>query len=102
MLFEEYYSLYEKCEKLNNPTYKQLKEIEKEWNKLTLKLFKNFDIKDITEMWTNLDSINICDYYDNFVSSLEYYSDRMNLNRWCRLQLLLGNAMNEAYMLEEE
>ena len=101
-MFEEYYSLYEKCEKLKNPTYKQLKEIEKEWNKLTIKLFKNFDIKDITEMWTDLDSINEYDYYKNFVSSLEYYSDRMNLNRWCRLQLLLGNAMNKAYMLEEK
>lgn len=101
-MFEEYYSLYEKCEKLNNPTYKQLEEIEKEWNKLTIKLFKNFDIKGITEMWTDLDIINDYDYYENFVSSLEYYYDRMNLNRWCRLQLLLGNAMNKAYMLEEK
>lgn len=100
-MFEEYYKLYEKCAKIKKPTYKKLKKIEEEWNELTLKLFENFDIKDIRTMWTDLDGMNDYDYFENFVSSLYYYSDRMNLNRWCRLQLLLGNAVNDLYKEEK-
>ena len=50
-------------------------------------------------MWTLLNQ-EISDeenYFNNFKSYLYYASDRMNLNRWCRLQLLLGNAINKAY-----
>ena len=39
-MFEKYYSLVEKCEQLDNPTYEQLKEIQKEWDSYTLELFK--------------------------------------------------------------
>lgn len=102
-MFEEYYNLYEKCEKIDNPSYKDLVEIRKEWDNLTSKLFENFDIEDITTMCTCLDD-NLCnsnEYWDNFRSSLDYYSDRMNLNRWCRLQLLLGNAMDKLYEIGE-
>lgn len=49
-MFEKYYSLAEKCEQLDNPTYEQLKEIQKEWDSYTLELFKNFDFNDIIEM----------------------------------------------------
>ena len=102
-MFEKYYSLAEKCEQLDNPTYEQLKEIQKEWDSYTLELFKNFDFNDIIEMWTLLNE-EICDednYYNNFRSYLSYASDRMNLNRWCRLQLLLGNAIDKAYRYNE-
>ena len=101
-MFKEYYKLFEKCEKIENPNYEQLKEIKKEWDKLTLEFFKSFDIKDFTELFTRLNE-DLCDknnYFNNFTSSLSYYSDRMNLNRWCRLQLLLENAIEEAYDIE--
>lgn len=100
---EKYNKLYVKCLKLKNPSFKQLKKIEQEWNKLTIELFKDTDIKDITELWTLLNE-EMCDsenYFNNFVSYLCYSADRMNINRWCRLQLLLGNATNEAYRKEE-
>ena len=98
-MYREYGALREKCDLLpDEPTYQDLLPIKAEWDKLTLKLFQRFDISEITDMWTRLDS-EICDsdYFDNFVSYLYYASDRMNLNRWCRLQLLLGNALSKAY-----
>lgn len=97
-MFEKYYKLYKKCAKIKKPTYSKLIKIKKEWDKLTLELFDGFDIKDIVEMWTLLDN-TLCDkeYFSNFTASLEAYSDRMNLNRWCRLHLLLGNALDAAY-----
>lgn len=98
-MFEKYYSLSEKCGELDNPTYEQLKEIQKEWDSYTLELFKNFDFNDIIDMWTllNEEMSDEENYYNNFRGYLSYSSDRMNLNRWCRLQLLLGNAVNKAY-----
>lgn len=32
--------------------------------------------------------------WNSFVAYLSYCSDRMNINRWCRLQLLIGNAQS--------
>ena len=99
MMFEEYYNLYEACEKIENPTYDDIIKIKKQWDDLTLKFFENFDLSEMTSMWTNL-SANLCDsdkYWENFVEYLNYSSDRMNLNRWCRLQLLLGNCEDKLY-----
>lgn len=103
-MFDDYYRLYEKCEKLIAPSYKDLLEIQEEWNKLTIKYIKDLKGEDLTTMWTLLND-EMCDkdnYFNNFVADLEYYSDRMNLNRWCRLQLLLGNAVSEMYELKNK
>ena len=103
-MFEDYYKLYKKCEKIKKPTYKKLVKIQEKWNKLTIKYLKDIKSETLTTMWTLLDD-ELCDnknYFNNFVAYLNYYSDRMNLNRWCRLQLLLGNAVDELYNLESE
>lgn len=101
-LYEKYMKLSERCDELNHPSHKQLKEIEAEWKELTLELFESIDKDDLTDMWTLLDD-ELCDsnnYWDNFRGYLSYCSDRMNINRWCRLQLLLGNAISVAYRAE--
>lgn len=98
-MFEDYNKLYERCTKVENLD-EEIGEIVSEWDKLTEKYFSHFSKEEIIDslksMWTLLNE----DMGDNsqedqwgiFVSSLGYYSDRMNINRWCRLQLLLGNA----------
>ena len=100
-MFEDYNKLYERCTKVENLD-EEIDEIVSEWDKLTEKYFSHFSKEEIIDslksMWTLLNE----DMGDNsqeeqwniFVSSLGYYSDRMNINRWCRLQLLLGNAQS--------
>lgn len=98
-MFEDFYKLYERCEKVENLD-EEIDEIVSEWDKLTEKYFSHFSKEEIIDslksMWTllNEDMGNNSqeDQWDIFVSDLAYYSDRMNINRWCRLQLLLGNA----------
>ena len=98
-MFEDYNRLYERCIKVENLD-KEIDEIVSEWNKLTEKYFSHFPKKEIIRglqsMWTLLNKDmgdnSQEDQWDIFVSDLGYYSDRMNINRWCRLQLLLGNA----------
>lgn len=100
-MFEDYNRLYERCTKVENLD-EEIDEIVSEWDKLTEKYFSHFSKEEIIDslksMWTLLDEDmgdnSQEDQWDIFVSSLGYYSDRMNINRWCRLQLLLGNAQS--------
>ena len=98
-MFEDYNRLYERCTKVENLD-EEIDEIVSEWDKLTEKYFSHFSKEEIIyslkSMWTLLNEDmgdnSQEEQWDIFVSSLGYYSDRMNINRWCRLQLLLGNA----------
>lgn len=98
-MFEDYNRLYERCTKVENLD-EEIDEIVSEWDKLTEKYFSHFSKEEIIDslksMWTLLNEDmgdnSQEEQWDIFVSSLGYYSDRMNINRWCRLQLLLGNA----------
>ena len=98
-MFEDYNKLYERCTKVENLD-EEIDGIVSEWDKLTEKYFSHFSKEEIIDslksMWTLLNEDmgdnSQEDQWDIFVSSLGYYSDRMNINRWCRLQLLLGNA----------
>ena len=100
-MFEDYNRLYERCTKVKNLD-EEIDEIVSEWDKLTEKYFSHFSKEEIIDslksMWTLLNEDmgdnSQEDQWDIFVSSLAYYSDRMNINRWCRLQLLLGNAQS--------
>ena len=100
-MFEDYNKLYERCTKVENLD-KEIDEIVSEWGKLTEKYFSHFSkeeiIRGLKSMWTLLNEDmgdnSQEDQWDIFVSDLAYYSDRMNINRWCRLQLLLGNAQS--------
>ena len=100
-MFEDYNRLYERCTKVENLD-EEIDEIVSEWDKLTEKYFSHFSKEEIIDslksMWTLLNEDmgdnSQEDQWDIFVSSLAYYSDRMNINRWCRLQLLLGNAQS--------
>ena len=98
-MFEDYNRLYERCTEVENLD-KEIDEIVSEWDKLTEKYFSHFPkteiIRGLKSMWTLLNEDmgdnSQEDQWNIFVSDLGYYSDRMNINRWCRLQLLLGNA----------
>lgn len=98
-MFEDYNRLYERCTEVENLD-EEIDEIVSEWDKLTEKYFSHFSKEEIIDslksMWTLLNEDmgdnSQEEQWDIFVSSLGYYSDRMNINRWCRLQLLLGNA----------
>lgn len=100
-MFEDYNRLYERCTKVENLD-EEIDEIVSEWDKLTEKYFSYLSKEEIIDslksMWTLLDEDmgdnSQEDQWDIFVSDLAYYSDRMNINRWCRLQLLLGNAQS--------
>lgn len=104
MLFDEYWALYEKCEKIENIN-DNIKEVMSEWNKLTDKLFMMFTkeeiIEALKELYTRLDEELLGspkEQWENFVGYLYYCSDRMNMNRWCRLQLLLKNISDLVYI----
>ena len=61
---------------------------------------KNQDIDDMVEMWANLDSLRQETYqecYDDFRSYLMYATDKMRINRWLYLQLLINKTYDLAY-----
>ena len=61
---------------------------------------KNQDIDDMVEMWANLDSVRqetYQEYYDEFRDYLMYATDRMEINRWLYLQLLINKTYDLAY-----
>ena len=64
------------------------------------KYLKNQDIDDMVEMWANLDSLRQETYqecYDEFRDYLMYATDRMGINRWLYLQLLINKTYDLAY-----
>lgn len=97
--FEDYDNLLTRCEQVKDLD-KEIKEIKKEWDRLTAKFFETSTQEEIVEalqsMWTRLNDETVEqsreEQWNSFVALLSCYSDRMNINRWCRLQLLLGNA----------
>ena len=99
--FEDYDALVERCRAVRNLD-NEIHEIKEEWDKLSARLFEMFPKKEIIRalqsMWTQLNdetgSNSREEQWTSFVSLLDCYSDRMNINRWCRLQLLLGNAVS--------
>lgn len=103
MMFDEYWAFYEECEKIEDIN-DNIKEVMSEWNKLTDKFFMVFTkeeiIEALRELYTRLDEELLGtpkEQWENFVAYLCYYSDRMNMNRWCRLQLLLKNVSDSVY-----
>lgn len=103
MLFDEYWAFYEKCEKIEDIN-DDIKEVMAEWNRLTDKFFatstKEEIVEALKELYTRLDEEllgTLKEQWENFVAYLHYYSDRMNMNRWCRLQLLLRNIQDAIY-----
>lgn len=97
----EYENFYHKCmgvKDLDN----EIGDLKREWDNLTAKFFgganKDVIIEALQDMWTLLGEetgeSTKEEYWDEFVSDLHYYYDRMNINRWCRLQLLIGNAQS--------
>lgn len=99
--FEDYDALADRCHAVQNLD-SEIHEIKEEWDKLSARLFETFSKKELIEalqsVWTLLNdemgSNSREEQWNSFVSLLDYYSDRMNINRWCRLQLLLGNAVS--------
>ena len=71
------------------------------WDRLTQRFLKQFKKQDLVDdlclMNTLLDkemgSCNKESYFKEFTGLLETYADRMTINRWCRLQLLICNAV---------
>lgn len=98
-MYKDYEAFYNKCMEVKDLD-KEIGNLKKEWDELTAKLFSNFPkeeiIDSLQEMWTLLGvdtgENSKEDYWDTFVADLHYYYDRMNINRWCRLQLLIGNV----------
>lgn len=99
--FEDYNNLLERCEQVKDLD-KEIGEIKKEWDRLTAKFFETSTKEDIIEalqsIWTRLDNEmgdqTREEQWNSFVAYLSYCSDRMNINRWCRLQLLIGNVQS--------
>ena len=70
------------------------------WKCASKKYLKNQDIDDMVEMWANLDSLRQETYqecYDEFRDYLMYATDRMEINRWLYLQLLINKTYDLAY-----
>lgn len=98
-MYKDYLKFYSKYKDM---TYSEtvVAEAKKEWDLLTNKFFNRFSKEEIIDglesMWTlfNNDTkmLEKEEQWDIFLQDLYYYMDRMNINRWCRLQLLLGNS----------
>lgn len=103
-MFKEYYGFYEYCSKIKDIN-DSAPEVYEKWKELSKQFFSFFDtqslIDGLVSLYTSTDSelgeTDIDKLWANFVASLEYYSDRMNLNRWVRLQLLIVNIFNINY-----
>ena len=70
------------------------------WKCASKEYLKNQDIDDMVAMWANLDSLRQETYqecYDDFRSYLMYATDRMGINRWLSLQLLINKAYDLVY-----
>ena len=98
-MYEDYTNLYNKYK--DKPFSEEVVyECKKEWDALTDKYLSRWSkeqlIDSLKTMWTLLNdemgSRSRNEQYENFLAALDWYSDRMNINRWCRLQLLIGNA----------
>lgn len=101
-LWEKFYELGESIED-KEYTYQEMEKIDIQWKELSRVFLNHVKIDDLLDMFTYLDSSILCDnqtgneLLQEFASYLCYASDRMNINRWCRLQLTLQNAMNNRY-----
>ena len=70
------------------------------WQCASKKYLKNQDIDDMVEMWIDIDSLRQETYqecYNDFRSYLMYATDRMGINRWLSLQLLINKAYDLVY-----
>ena len=70
------------------------------WKCASKKYLKNQDIDDMVEMWIDFDSLRQETYqgcYDAFRDYLMYATDRMGINRWLSLQLLINKAYDLVY-----
>lgn len=70
------------------------------WRCASKEYLKNQNIDDMTEMWANLNSLQQQTYqecYDEFRDYLMYATDRMGINRWLHLQLLINKAYDLVY-----
>jgi len=83
--------------------YYILKEVECLWKLMSEKYFLSYnDLPNrLTDIWCetkDLDKFeNYLKMYNSFLNYLDYCSDRMNVNRWLRCQLLLQNCTQECY-----
>ena len=95
--FEEWNKLVERYKDkdfgLENVRYA----FEKDFVILSAKLLKGEDTADIASMWCDLTDVkevkSVKDAYETAYAYLEYAVDRMCLNRWLYIRLLLNTAI---------
>ena len=98
-MYKDYHKFYLWCSKVNYSPH-NMNIAKRRWDKLTVKYFSRFEkdqiVSALQDMWTLLNDEmgrrTNEEQWNEFVGYLNYASDRMNINRWCRLQLLIGNA----------
>lgn len=106
-LWEKFYDLGESIED-KEYTLEEMKNIQTSWKDLSKVFLNHIKIDDLLDMFTYLNSTILADnqtgneLLQEFASYLCYASDRMNINRWCRLQLTLENAINNRYWEENK
>ena len=106
-LWEKFYELGESIED-KEYTLEEMKNIQTCWKDLSKVFLNHIKVDDLLDMFTSLDSTILADnqtgneLLQEFASYLCYASDRMNINRWCRLQLTLENAINNRYWEESK
>lgn len=62
------------------------------WNSIIKNMYRDELAKDLSDMWCQdiAPRETIKDTYQEAYSYLRYASDRMNMNRWMRIQILLN------------
>lgn len=90
--------------KLNGDLTNDAKVIEKTqylWQEASKRYLKNVKAKDFVSVWCDIECLNnnvtYEDFYNKFMDSLYYATDRMNVNRWLCLQMSIDRAKDLIY-----
>ena len=80
---------------------KVIKETQYLWQEASKRYLKNVKAKDFVSVWCDIECLNnnvtYEDFYNRFMDSLYYATDRMNINRWLCLQMNINRAKDLIY-----
>lgn len=80
---------------------KVIKETEYLWREGSKRYLKNVKPKNFVSVWCDIECLNnnvtYEDFYNRFMDSLYYATDRMNINRWLLLQMNINRAKDLIY-----
>jgi hypothetical protein len=105
-LWNDFYKKYENIELLNNiEDLYILKKIKCEFKKASIIYWNHkINIESLSDIWCEFSDLSKSnktyqDYFNTFLSRIEYSSDRMNYNRWLHAELAIAESFERAYLI---